>query len=89
MNNEHRPLRVKLFRDLPVGTVFRVLKERGRFKEGSCGKVPASPPKGWYVKRRNNVAQAYSSAREIILGFSDVTDVVAYPSEKRSLSQSR
>jgi hypothetical protein len=80
-------LRIKLFRDLPAGTVFRVLKEKGRFKPGSLGKVPASPPTGWFVKRRNTVAQAYSATREIILGLSDVVDVIAYPSEKHTLAK--
>jgi hypothetical protein len=82
---ETRKLRVKLYRDLPTGTVFRVLKERGRTVPGTLGKVPVAPPKGWFVKQRNTVATAYSRANEIILGLSDVVDVIAYPSEKRSL----
>jgi hypothetical protein len=86
MNTQtNRKLRVKLFRDLPVGTVFRMLKERGRTKPGSCGKVPVDPPTGYYVKGRSGVALAYSKVKEIIPGFSDVVDVVAYPSEKREM----
>jgi hypothetical protein len=80
-----RKLRVKLFRDLPVGTVFRVLKEKGRTEPGTCGKVPVTPPAGFYVKARSGVAMAYSQCKEIILGFSDVVDVIAYPSEKREM----
>lgn len=89
-NNENsRRLRVKLYRDLPVGTVFRVLKERGRAKPGSLGKVPVDVPTGWFVKQRHGVATAFSRAREIILGFSDVVDVIAYPSEKHTLGKQR
>jgi hypothetical protein len=79
--NEQRKPRIRLFRDVPSGTVFRVVQEKGRTKPGSCGKEPVTPPKGWFVKRRSGVAQSYSSVKEIILGNSDVVDVVAFPKE--------
>ena len=86
-NKDSRKLRVRLYSTLPAGTVFRVLKERGRTVPGTLGTVPVTPPKGWFVKQRNGVATAFSRANEIILGFSDVVDVIAYPSEKRSLGR--
>lgn len=83
-----KKLRVKLYRDVPAGTIFRILKER-RMVPGSLGKTPVTPPSGWFVKHRNGVATLFSKPGDsIIPGFSDVVDVIAYPSEKRSLAAS-
>lgn len=67
-------MRIKLFKDAPNGTVFRIMKEAGK----------SSPEKGLFVKvSKGGRSMAFSKAREIILGFSDVIEVVAYPSERK------
>lgn len=77
-------LRIKLFRDLPNGTVFKVMKEVGRHVPGNPTK-PVKPAEGWYLKLSNARSQRYGKTTEIILGLKDVVQVVAYPSERSSL----
>lgn len=64
--------RVRAFRDIPAGTVFRVLKEQNR----------PTTAKGMFIKLGAGVSRAYKGEEEIILSLSDVVDVVSFPREK-------
>lgn len=77
-------MRIQLFKDIPNGTIFKVMKETNRHKPGRPDR-PVQPPEGWYLKLGNARSQRYGKTTEIILGLRDVVQVVAYPSERASL----
>jgi hypothetical protein len=78
---------VKLFKDLPNGTVFRILKESTRARKAHAG-IPAScpaPEQGLFVKCSNSSsASAFRKAKTIILGLTDVVQVVKYPPREKN-----
>jgi hypothetical protein len=77
-------MRIRLFKDIPNGTVFKVMKENGRHVPGRPDK-PAAPAVGWYLKVSNARSQRYGKTADIILGLRDVVQVVAFPSERSAL----
>lgn len=75
------------FKDLPNGSVFKVVKEVSREKRAVPG-YPATvptPPKNYFVKVSNSRSRAYSRAQTIILALNDIVEVIAYPSQKHQL----
>lgn len=75
-------MRIKLFKDIPPGTVFKVMKESTRARKAH-GDVPATvppPEQGYWVKVGNSSSSsAYRTAKTIILGLTDVVQVIKYP----------
>jgi hypothetical protein len=83
--------RIKTFKDIPVGTVFTVVKEKDPrwvlTKDGPTvvGVEERNSENGYFVKTSPTRSRGYSKAKQILLGFSDIVQVVAYPSEKASM----
>jgi hypothetical protein len=84
--------RFKTFRDIPQGTIFQVVKEKNikpSLHEPEKGKglvfTEHAPPPGWYLKVSPTRSQRYSRNEFILLGFSDIVQVIAYPSEKAAM----
>lgn len=79
-------MKIKLFREVPVGTVFKVMKESTRTRKAHAG-VPAScpaPATGYYVKCGNGVSNSvFRKAKTIILGLTDVVQVISEPARNK------
>lgn len=75
MANNQRKYKRALFKDIPKGTVFRVVKEEGR--------SPNETAKGMFVKdHEDGRASSYSQARQIILGLRDLVEILAWPGQR-------